>query len=825
MTSQDPREFGPLLRQRRRAAGFTQAELAARAGVAVRTVRDLERGRTGRPQRTTGALLADALDLAGEERARFLRKVPAPGPAVDAPGPVADAPGVSPLPPALPLVGRDAEIAELVALLTGRGPAVVTLVGLTGVGKSALAVAVAHRVADRFPGGVAGVTVDEQGELPEALASVCFVLGAAGLGELRERVSRRPALLLLDAAERAPEKVRSVLRALPAGVRVVLTAPGPLEVRGERVWSVAPLGLPPARHDVSLSDVSSHPAVALFLDRLARVRAEPPADDELPALVGLVRRLGGLPLALELAAAHGRLLRLPEILERYGDRVLDLGEGAEQTLREAVADSYRLLTPPERYGLRRLTAFRHRWSVELAEQLLGQGEDPLPLLERLVSLGLVAVSGSREHRFRLWDVVRTFAAEQAERRGELHDARRHHARVIALLAERTAPLLAGSQLHIGVARLDDLAADVWAAVSHSANDDPHTALRLAAQLPRWWRLRGRDVTGRRWLRRLLEDPRTADVAPEVRYWAQVGAARLANEHGEQAVEIAPTEEALAGFRRSGDLAGELAACHTLSALCLAEGRCGDARRHTSAALEAAIRAGRQRDRAVALTNLTWHDVRTGDLPEARRRLATADRVSAQARDDRLRVLVAANLAEVARLQERYDEAVTVGCRVLGRLPEVGDPGHRRRVLGTVGQALAQLGRRPAAERILELLRAGDTEAVPGSAEAGAGAGAGAAAAGAAPVCAMIEARLSLVDGDRVSAAEWFGAAAAGFRRGPDRRDVVEALVGLAATVDGSRRGGVLGELERVAAEGGFTLLPAEREMVRQAAEVDVEAGE
>src|SRR5690606_23753397 len=158
---------------------------------------------------------------------------------------------------------------------------------------------------------------------------------------------------------------------------------------------------------------------ALFLDRLARVRPEPPAPDEVPALIGLVRRLGGLPLALELAAAHGRLLRLPEILQRYGDRVLDLGEGAEQTLREAVAGSYRLLNPAEQYGLRRLSVFRHRWSMELAERLLDTGEDPLPLLDRLVGLGLVAVSGAREHRFRLLDVVRDFATEQAARHGEL----------------------------------------------------------------------------------------------------------------------------------------------------------------------------------------------------------------------------------------------------------------------------------------------------------------------------------------------------------------------------------------------------------------------
>jgi len=802
MTAQDG-GFAALLRQRRRTLRLTQADLAARAGVAVRTVRELERGRTNRPQRSTALLLADALELSGAERDRFLAAARPGGlrvPAQRTP-PAEESRVGSPLPPPPTLIGRDrtlAQLAELISTPGRRGPTVVTVVGLAGVGKSALVLAVAHAVAERFPGGVAGITVDEQGEIVETLATICFVHGVADLAELGARSVRQPVLLVVDAVERAPDKVREVLRRLPPGVRVLMAGQAPVRVPGERVWPLAPLATPPARYDMPLAEVVAYPAAALFLDRLARVRPEPPAPDEVPALIGLVRRLGGLPLALELAAAHGRLLRLPEILQRYGDRVLDLGEGAEQTLREAVAGSYRLLNPAEQYGLRRLSVFRHRWSMELAERLLDTGEDPLPLLDRLVGLGLVAVSGAREHRFRLLDVVRDFATEQAARHGELAAARRAHARVIAEVAERTAPQLAGPHMRLAVARLDDLAADVWAALSHAANDDPHTALRLAARLPRWWRLRGRDVTGRRWLRRLLDDPRTADAGPALRAWAQVGLAQLANEHGEGAAELAATASALAEFRRLGDVAGELAASNVLSALCLAEGRHEDARRYTAAALAAAMRAGRLREQAVAQTNLTWHDIRTGDLLAARRRLASADRLAAEVGDDRLRVLVAANLAEVARLQERYEEAVTRGCRVLVRLAEVGDPGHRRRVLGTVGQALAALGRLREAERALERLRALDEQhLVAGEA-------------------AMIEARLALARGDRVGAAEWFESAVAGFRHGQDRRDLVEALVGLAAcTSEPLRRAAVMADLERVAAESGVTLLPFELRLLAE----------
>src|SRR5690554_2448581 len=151
MTAQDG-GFAALLRQRRRTSRLTQADLAARAGLAVRTVRELERGRTNRPQRTTALLLADALELAGVEREHFLAaarpghvRVPAPRPV-----PVEETRTGSPLPPAPTLIGRDrtlAQLADLISTPSPPGPRVVTVVGLAGVGKSALVLAVAHKVA------------------------------------------------------------------------------------------------------------------------------------------------------------------------------------------------------------------------------------------------------------------------------------------------------------------------------------------------------------------------------------------------------------------------------------------------------------------------------------------------------------------------------------------------------------------------------------------------------------------------------------------------------------------------------------------------------
>jgi predicted ATPase/transcriptional regulator with XRE-family HTH domain len=793
-------DFAALLRQRRRAAGLTQAELAGLAGLAVRTVREVERGRTTRPQRTTAVLLADALGLTGEERAGFLGAARGRGASSPVPRPRAATASLrGSLPPVPALVGRDAELDRLAELVADPGGGPVALVGLAGVGKSALALAVAHRVADRFPGGVVAVVVGPHSTASEMVDEV------AGVFE--------PALLVLDAVDRAPVEVRAALARLPRGMPVLATGRAPLGVPGEQVWPVTPLDLPPGGVDVDLSEVARYPAVALFLDRLARVRIGPPAPDEIPALVGLVRRLGGLPLALELAAAQGRLLRLPEILQRYGDRALDLGE--DHPLREAVASSYRLLSTDEQRALRWLAVFRDRWSVELAEQLIeaagGMADDPLPLLERLVGLGLVEVRDSREHRFRLLDLVRDFATEQTERQGELAAARRVHAAVVAGLAARLAPALAGPGRPAAVTRLDGLAADIWAALNHAANDDPPTALRLAASLPRWWRFRGRDVAGRRWLRRLLDDPRTAGADPMVRAWAMVGLARLAHEHGAGAEERPAVEAALAEFRRLDDLTGELVARRVLSVVCLADGHYEQAQEHCLAALVAATRHGRTREAAVAQLGLTWHEIRQGDLPAARRRLAATDRLAAQAGDRRLRLLATGYSAEVARLAGRYEEAVAIGRRVLARLEELGDRSHRLRVLAAVGQALAALDRTDDAERVLARIRADAPQAGP-AADA---------------MCAAIEARLARSRGEPVVAAEWWTAAASALRGGQpsgadrgNRRDLVEALAELAACLtdaaDGDplqRREDVLAELDRVCGESGIVLLDRDRTLL------------
>ncbi|OLB79595.1 MAG: hypothetical protein AUI14_09710 [Actinobacteria bacterium 13_2_20CM_2_71_6] len=786
--------FAELLRARRQAKGMTQEEFAAKAGVGVRTLRDLERNRA-RPQRSTVELLIAALELEGPERLEFMlaaRRGAGTDPIIE------PRQGVN-LPPAPVLVGRDGELASLDSAL--RHAALVTLVGVAGVGKTSLGWTAAHLVAHRHPGGVAGVAISEVSTEADILATVATVFEVARARDLPARLGGRPALLLIDAVERAAEPAIAALRWLQGTIpslRVIATGRHPTRITGEYVWPVGPLEPPPAGL-VELAEISRYPAAQLFLDRLREVGGAEIGPEDVPAVAELVRRLGGLPLALELAAARGRVLAVPEILDRYGDRVLDLGGALGNreatTLRDAIAASYRLLEPTERWALRRLAQFRNRWSVELAEPLLSSGPesagpDIVLLIDRLTGLGLVNIRGTGAVRFRLLDMVRDFGREEAERSGEAEESARRHASVFTRYAARISGELVGRTLPAAVARLNDLASDLRAALVWSAEHDPHTALRLAATLPRWWRFRGQDRQGREWLHRLLDDPRTTDADPTVRAWAQLGLAQLAAEHGDGLAELPEVEAALATFDRYGDVAGQLAARTQLCVLHQASGDPEAARQHGTAALALATRYGRTRDVVVAQNNLTWHEIRLGNLVAARRRLTAVQRLAGEVGEDRLRALAHANLAEVARLDGRYADAVATGRRAIAQLEDLGDPGHRRRVLASVGLALAQAGRITEAESVLDEFDDDNGMA------------------------ALIEAYLARAVGDLPTATERFVAAAEALHGQHDMRDVVEALVGAAASTDDpKRREELLGQLDEVCRRSRINLLPSERALL------------
>ena len=402
--------------------------------------------------------------------------------------------------PAVDLIGREATLAELVELLDQAG--LVTLVGLAGVGKTALAIAAGHRAAARFPGGIGGITVTDVSDETEILASMLSALGVRRPAGLVAITLERRCLLVVDGADRGLKPALAAIERLRSdapAVTVLVTSRRPLGLPAEHEWPVAPLELPAAA--ASEAEIFACSAVAFFLDRLRRVRRRPVGLDEAVTLAALVRRLGGVPLALEIAAARGRILELEEMLARCLDTDGD-ADPAGLSLRAAVLGSWELLSPAERVCLSRLAVLQWRWSLPIAESLLAGAVpfrvDVVAVIDRLVSLGLVSVRpDAHEPRFWVLDAVREVARDEADRVGSLPAARDRHAVVIAELAVRyTAEATDADPELVAAAErwLNHLAPDIEAAIAHvrasggPLGDDAVTA--LVTGLAAWRRRRG-----------------------------------------------------------------------------------------------------------------------------------------------------------------------------------------------------------------------------------------------------------------------------------------------------------------------------------------------
>ena len=492
--------FATLLLELRKAAGLTQDDLASRAGLGVRTVRDLESGRATRPQRSTVELLANGLRLAGGARERFV--LAARGRVVT---PV-------PFPPVVDLVGRDEDAAGIAELL--RVADLVTIVGIDGVGKSTLAKRVAHDLLAEFPGGIGAVRVTDASTESELLASVLSVLGVAHLDELAARQRSLPTLVVVSGVEHSCAAALAAIGWLRAraGVRILATARHPLDLPGEHQWPLGPLEVPPA--GASADEIFASPATRVFLNRLRRVRPHPVGPGEAQTLAALVRELGGLPLALELAAERGRVLDLSEMLARAraaepGRRALSAAAPSSSavtaaapppaalSVRAAVYASWDLLRAQEQACLCWLSAFQWRWSMDLAEALLAAvpvtSDEVIASVDRMVGLGLIRMhpptgggEAVRALRFSLFDAVRDVARWEAQEWGILSAARDQHAVVIARLCAGLAP--APARTDEQDAWVGHLLADIQAAAAYVGADAPGPDLR--AELVRWLGERG-----------------------------------------------------------------------------------------------------------------------------------------------------------------------------------------------------------------------------------------------------------------------------------------------------------------------------------------------
>ena len=381
--------FAGLLRQLRGEARLTQEELAEAAGLSPRSVSDLERGINRTARKDTALLLADALGLTGPQRALFVAAARGRAPVAEVMAAREGAAGASALPSNLPaqlsrFIGRDRELAEVRALV--ESSRLVTLTGAGGCGKTRLSLQVAAGLLDGPGEGVwlveLAAVLDEDAVAPRISEALRLAAqpGRLVLETLLDALTPQDVLIVLDNCEHligaCAKTADAIMRRCPR-VRLLATSREPLGISGETIYRVPSLSLP-APDDSGCAAAGSSDAVALFADRATAQGVNLPLDKETAAVVvSVCRRLDGMPLAIELAAARLRSLSLSELHDRLDQRFRLLTGGSrtalerQQTLRATVDWSYSLLTAAEQLLLRRLSVFAESFDLAAAEGVCG----------------------------------------------------------------------------------------------------------------------------------------------------------------------------------------------------------------------------------------------------------------------------------------------------------------------------------------------------------------------------------------------------------------------------------------------------------------------
>jgi non-specific serine/threonine protein kinase len=483
--------------------------------------------------------------------------------------------GPSNLPAALTsFIGRKRELAEVRRLL--QTTRLVTLSGPGGCGKTRLAIQVASDSLHEVPDGgwlVELAALNDPALVPQSVATVLGVREEPGrplLATLADALAPKTLLLVLDNCEHLSAScaalVGSLLTACPH-LRVVATSQEPLGVPGEVLWRIPMLGVPELRGAgaATRDAVGRYEAVRLFVDRAAATHPSFQLTDQNAAAVAQIcRRVDGIPLAIELAAARVKVLAPDQILARLEDRFKLLTGGSrtvlprQQTLRAAVDWSYDLLGPGERTLLNRLSVFAGGFTLEAAEQICGDESvdslDVLEMVSTLVDKSLVVPEEQPDGRvrYRLLETIRDYGRERLEAAGERPEFLRRHAAFYLAFAEEAEPELTGSKQAIWLDQLDREHENLRQAMTtFERAKDADPGLTLARALWRFWWVRGTWAEGRKRLAALLAvespTPRTS-----ARARALHAAAVLARGEGDYAAARPLGEEALSIAREVGD---------------------------------------------------------------------------------------------------------------------------------------------------------------------------------------------------------------------------------------------------------------------------------
>ena len=521
-----------------------------------------------------------------------------------------------PLPVRLaPLVGRQRELRDVLTLLTASR--LLTLTGPGGTGKTRLALAVAESAGQAYSAGVCWVElapISDPEIVAQEVATRIGVPDAPGedpVAAIAGHLADRQVLIVLDNCEHltlAAAELAERLLAACAGLTILATSRELLGVDGERNWPVPPLSLPDADAAPSATALADFDAVRLFEQRAQLVRPEFALSDEnAAAVLAVCRRLDGLPLAIELAAARTRMLPVGQLADRLGDVLSVLVGGnrsappRHQALRATLDWSHELLDEDERTVFRRLAVFSGGFSLAAAEQVAAGGDIDagrmLDLLERLADKSLIQVdlSGAAA-RFQLLGIVREYADEHLARSAEQDAVRHAHLRWYVGFVQEAVPRIdrgdGGPQaLERELDAVDAEIANLRAALDFARQDgDTIAALQIAGPLGHYAYLRGHYHEVRQWMDAAVTG-RGTEVPAGLRAQALLGSGRLALLQCDYVPAIRRLEAALRLYRDLADQQGIAAALQVLGSVAREQGRYARAMELQAESLAAAEAVG------------------------------------------------------------------------------------------------------------------------------------------------------------------------------------------------------------------------------------------
>jgi predicted ATPase/class 3 adenylate cyclase len=636
--------------------------------------------------------------------------------------------------PQTALVGRDGDLEQVTAALTGPGARLVTLTGTGGVGKTRLALAAAGSLDQEFPKGVffiALAAVRDAGVMWQAIVDGLDVAGdGPAEGAVTGYLADRRALLVLDNLEQlhgAAEVVAGLLAAAPDLV-VLATSRRPLHLPSERELPVPPLQLP---REPGAEQVAASGATRLFAQQAAMVRPGFTVTESNAAdIAAICGRLDGLPLAIELAAARVRLLAPRALLARLGCSLdlaaPDTGQPSrQQTLRGTIAWSYDLLAPDLAGAFRRAGVFAGGCDLDALAAVAATepgpqtGSDPLQLAAGLQDVSLITVTDGAdgEPRVGMLETIREYALEQLEQAGNLDDTRRRHAEHYAGVAERASEQLSdpGPAHLVALDRLeaehDNLrAALAWSLEAPAAGPAPADreraaiGLRLVQALALFWYRHGYLAEGRRWLQRAIDLTAEDGGAPlaQLAHWLGV----LVQHQGELQAALPLLERSLAIWRDLGDRNQQ---ARELNSLGITHYHLGDTDTARSLLEESAAisrEVGSDTRLAAALTNLGQAESDAGNFDRATQVLQEALAIDTRQGDMLGVAMDQQSLAGVALRAGRAGEARDLLSAMAGYVVSCGDPELLATTLEMSAANAAQLGEGLRAARL-----AGAAEAV------------------------------------------------------------------------------------------------------------------